>query len=162
MKTCAPSSNPAIPPRSSAAPLRAGSLGDIVGHGNDPITAEALYPRRERFFRSDDTIITETGSSSMGLGFAHLPSGAAFHNQTLWGSIGWATPAAFGAAVAHPRGRVILVTGEGSHQLTVQEVCQFGRRDLRPIIFVLNNNGYLIDRLLCKDPNIAYNDVAPT
>jgi TPP-dependent 2-oxoacid decarboxylase len=25
--------------------------------------------------------------------------GAQFHNQTLWASIGWATPAAFGAAV---------------------------------------------------------------
>jgi indolepyruvate decarboxylase len=117
-------------------------------------------PRWERFFRPEDTIITETGSSSMGLGFAHLPTGATFHNQTLWGSIGWATPAAFGAAVAHPHGRVILVTGDGSHQLTAQEISQFGRRGLRPIIFVLNNNGYLVERFLCKDPNIAYNDIA--
>jgi indolepyruvate decarboxylase len=27
-------------------------------------------------------------------------------------------------------------------------------------VFVLNNSGYLIERLLCKDPEIAYNDVA--
>lgn len=27
-------------------------------------------------------------------------------------------------------------------------------------VFVLNNSGYLIERLLCKDPAIAYNDVA--
>jgi indolepyruvate decarboxylase len=146
--------------RTSAAPLRVGSLGEVVGHGDDPITAEALYPRWERFFRPDDTLITETGTSSMGLAFAHLPTGATFHNQTLWGAIGWATPAAFGAAVAHPHGRLVLVTGEGSHQLTAQEISQFGRRGLRPIIFVLNNNGYLIERLLCKDPNIAYNDIA--
>ena len=33
------------------------------------------------------------------------------------------------------------------------------RRGLKPIIFVLNNNGYLIERLLCADPDIAYNDV---
>jgi indolepyruvate decarboxylase len=26
---------------------------------------------------------------------------------------------------------------------------------------VLNNSGYLIERLLCKDPNIDYNDIAP-
>jgi Thiamine pyrophosphate enzyme, C-terminal TPP binding domain len=96
----------------------------------------------------------------MGLAFAHLPREATFHNQTLWGSIGWATPAAFGAAVACPNRRVILVTGEGSHQLTAQEISQFGRRGLTPIIFVLNNNGYLIVRLLCADPDIAYNDVA--
>jgi indolepyruvate decarboxylase len=57
-------------------------------------------------------------------------------------------------------GRVILVTGDGSHQLTAQEIGQFGRRGLRPIIFVLNNNGYLVERFLCKDPDIAYNDIA--
>ena len=85
---------------------------------------------------------------------------AEFHNQTLWASIGWATPAAFGAAVGAPDRRVILVTGEGSHQMTVQEISQFGRRRLRPIILVLNNSGYLSERLLCKDMAQAYNDVA--
>jgi indolepyruvate decarboxylase len=140
--------------------LRASSLGHIAGHGNDPISPDALYPRWETFFQPGDTIIAETGTASMGLAFAHLPRGATFHNQTLWGSIGWATPASFGAAVAKPQGRVVLVTGEGSHQLTVQEITQFGRRGLKPIIFVLNNNGYLIERLLCRDPDISYNDVA--
>jgi indolepyruvate decarboxylase len=52
------------------------------------------------------------------------------------------------------------MTGEGSHQLTAQEISQFGRHGLRPIVIVLNNNGYLIERLLCKNPEIAYNDVA--
>jgi indolepyruvate decarboxylase len=105
-------------------------------------------------------VIAETDTSSMGLAFAKLPRGATFHNQTLWGAIGWATPAALGAAVAAPDRRVVLVTGEGSHQLTVQEITQFARLGLKPVIFVLNNNGYLIERLLCSDPNIAYNDVA--
>ena len=82
------------------------------------------------------------------------------HNQTLWGAIGWATPAAFGAALAAPDRRTVLVTGEGSHQLTAQEVSQFHRCGLKPIIFVLNNNGYLIERLLCKNPNNYYNDLA--
>jgi indolepyruvate decarboxylase len=141
--------------------IRPASLGPLTGTGGDPITAEALYPRWANFFKPRDTIIAETGTCSMGLAFALLPQGATFHNQTLWGAIGWATPAAFGAAVADPGRRLVLVTGEGSHQLTVQEITQFGRRGLKPIIFVLNNNGYLIERLLCKDPNIAYNDVAP-
>jgi indolepyruvate decarboxylase len=97
----------------------------------------------------------------MGLAFAQLPPGARFYNQTLWGAIGWATPAALGAAVAAPDRRVVLFTGEGSHQLTAQEICQFHRLGLRPIIFVLNNSGYLIERLLCDDPANPYNDVAP-
>ncbi|WP_211221361.1 thiamine pyrophosphate-dependent enzyme [Ktedonobacter racemifer] len=95
----------------------------------------------------------------MGMAFARMPAGSVFHNQALWGSIGWATPAAFGAAVASPQHRTVLITGEGSHQLTAQEVGQFARYGLKPIIFVLNNHGYLIERLLCKDGEKAYNDV---
>ncbi len=110
--------------------------------------------------KSDDIVIAETGTCSMGLAFAQLPHGTRFYNQTLWGAIGWATPASFGAAVAASDRRVLLVTGEGSHQLTAQEIGQFHRHGLKPIIFVLNNSGYLIERLLCNDPAIAYNDVA--
>src|SRR5258707_7078684 len=140
--------------------LQPASLGPVSGNGGDAITADALYPRWADFLRPDDIIIAETGTSSMGLAFARMPRGANFQNQTLWGSIGWATPAAFGAAVAAPERRVILITGDGSHQLTVQEIAQFGRRRLSPIVFVLNNSGYLIERLLCAEPDIAYNDIA--
>lgn len=140
--------------------VRPTSLGPVVNGGDESISAEALYPRWADFLREDDIVIAETGTCSMGLAFAQLPRGARFDNQTLWGAIGWATPAAFGAAVAAPDRRVLLFTGEGSHQLTAQEIGQFHRHGLRPIIFVLNNSGYLIERLLCKDPQIAYNDVA--
>jgi indolepyruvate decarboxylase len=146
--------------RSGKPSIKPVSRGAEVGNGSDPITVEALYPRWASFLKPNDILVVETGTSSMGLGFALLPKGATFHNQTLWGSIGWATPAAFGAAVAAPDRRLVLVTGEGSHQLTVQEISQFGRRGLKPIVFVLNNSGYLIERLLCKNPDIAYNDVA--
>ena len=149
-----------VPRRNGQPPVTPGSLGPAAGSGSDPITAEALYPRWASFLRPDDIVIADTGTCSMGLGFAPMPNGATFHNQTLWCAIGWATPAAFGAAVAAPRQRVVLFTGEGAHQITVQEISQLGRRGLKPVIFVLNNSGYLIERLLCKDPEIAYNDVA--
>ena len=136
------------------------ALGPIVGGGEDPITADALYPRWANFFRPGDVIMTDTGTSSVGLAFAQLPEGAELHNQTLWASIGWATPAAFGAAIGAPDRRLILITGEGAHQMTAQEISQFGRHGLRPIVFVLNNSGYLSERLLCKDMALAYNDIA--
>ncbi|MBV8785749.1 MAG: alpha-keto acid decarboxylase family protein [Mycobacterium sp.] len=136
------------------------TLGPIVGGGEDPITADTLYPRWANFFAPNDVIMTDTGTSSLGLAFAHLPEGAEFHNQTLWASIGWATPAAFGAAIGARDRRIILITGEGSHQMTAQEISQFGRHGLHPIIFVLNNSGYLSERMLCKDMALAYNDIA--
>jgi indolepyruvate decarboxylase len=133
----------------------------VTGSGSEPITAAALYPRWEKFLRPNDILMAETGTASMGMGFARMPAGAMFYNQTLWGSIGWATPAAFGAGIAAPHQRLILLTGEGAHQFTVQEISQFARYGLKPIIFVLNNAGYLIERLLCKEPDIEYNDIAP-
>jgi indolepyruvate decarboxylase len=146
--------------RSQNPPLQPTSLGPVKGSGSDSITVDALYTRWANFIRANDIVVAETGTASMGLAFALLPKGARFHNQTLWGAIGWATPAAFGAAVAAPDRRVVLITGEGSHQLTAQEISQLGRRGLKPIVFVLNNDGYLIERLLCRNPDIVYNDLA--
>jgi indolepyruvate decarboxylase len=148
-------------PKRNWSRIKAASLEPIVGSGKDPISAAALYPRWANFLKPDDILIAESGTVSFGLVFALLPRGATFHSQTLWGSIGWATPAALGAAVAAPDKRVVLVTGDGAHQLTAQEISQFGRLRLKPIVFLLNNNGYLIERMLCKEPDIGYNDLAP-
>jgi indolepyruvate decarboxylase len=150
-----------LPKRTDIRGPNPSSSGDPQGRGDDKITAEALYPRWARFFRPDDIVISELGTASLGLSLVRMPKGATLHNQTLWGAIGWATPAAFGAALAAPHRRTILITGEGSHQMTAQEVSQFHRVGLKPIIFVLNNSGYLIERLLCKNPEIYYNDLAP-
>ncbi|WP_374544852.1 alpha-keto acid decarboxylase family protein, partial [Rhodoblastus sp.] len=121
--------------------VAARTLGAATGAGADKIDADALYPRLAGFLRDNDILVAETGTASMGLGFAKMPPGANFYNQTLWGSIGWATPAAFGAAVAAPDRRVVLLTGDGAHQLTVQEISQFARYGLKPIVFVVNNSG---------------------
>jgi indolepyruvate decarboxylase len=136
-------------------------LGEPKGSPGDKITPDYLYPRWEKFFKEGDLVIAETGTVSMGLAFARMPKGSVFYNQTLWGSIGWATPAALGAGLAAPHRRTILITGEGAHQFTAQELSQFCRYGLKPIIFCLNNQGYLIERLLCKEPMIHYNDLAP-
>lgn len=135
-------------------------LGIPEGKSNDKISVKYLYPRWQEMLKPNDILVAESGTVSLGLVFTKMPKGSVFLNQTLWGSIGWATPAAFGAALAAPERRTILVTGDGSHQLTVQEISQFYRLGLKPIIFVLNNSGYLIERLLCKNPEFSYNDLA--
>jgi indolepyruvate decarboxylase len=147
-------------PRKDVRAPKAGGLGEPAGNADGKITPEYLYPRWQKMLKADDILVCETGTTSMGLAFAMMPKGATFQNQALWGAIGWATPAAFGAALSSPHCRTILITGEGSHQLTAQEVSQFHRFGLKPIIFVLNNGGYLIERLLSKNPEAYYNDIA--
>ena len=111
------------------------------------------------FLKENDIIFGETGIIPHGLVQMKLPNNVEMHTQTLWGSIGWATPATFGACIANPNSRVILFTGEGSHQLTALEIGSMVRYGVKPIVLVLNNNGYTIERILSNDPDDKFNDV---
>jgi indolepyruvate decarboxylase len=123
------------------------------------LTASYIYPRLQEFFKENDIIIAETGIVPNGISQIKFPNNTELHTQTLWGSIGWATPATLGAAIANPNSRVILITGEGSHQLTAMEVGNMLRRGIKPVIIVINNNGYTIERILSDSPDDAFNDI---
>ena len=127
---------------------------------NSKLTADYIYPRLQEFFKPGDIIFSETGLTKFGIAPMNLPKDCILNNQVLWGSIGWATPAAFGAAVADKTRRVVLLTGEGAHQLTAQEVSTIMRHNLKMVIIVLNNSGYTIERILSDNPMDKYNDIA--
>src|SRR5262249_37940662 len=58
-----------------------------------------------------------------------------------------------------PGRRHILLTGEGSLQMTAQEISTVMRHNLKPLIFVNQNSGYTVERaVLGKDAR--YNDIA--
>jgi indolepyruvate decarboxylase len=147
-----------VAPRYRATPTR---NSPVSGQPSDKVTMAALYPRYADFIRAGDTVVLETGSSSLGLVPMTLADGVRVEAQVLWGSIGWATPAAFGAALADERRRTILITGEGSHQLTANEIGSMGRFGANVIVFVLNNSGYLIERALEENPDWTYNNLSP-
>jgi len=141
--------------------LQRPAQAELVGGADDPITQESLPARYQRFFKPNDIVVAETGTSAVCVGGLLLPDGAVYHNQTLWGSIGWATGAALGTAVADRSRRTVLITGEGSHQLTANEIGNYGRHGVKPAIFVLNNEGYAVERVLEENPDWLYNDLAP-
>jgi indolepyruvate decarboxylase len=132
----------------------------INGKPSDKITMDALYPRYAKFIRSGDNVVLESGSSSFGVSSMPLADDVQVHIQMLWGSIGWATGAAFGIALADLKRKTILITGEGSHQLTANEIGNMGRFGANPIILCLNNDGYMVERALEPNPDWSYNDLA--
>ncbi|EMT71405.1 Putative pyruvate decarboxylase C13A11.06 [Fusarium odoratissimum] len=128
--------------------------------------SDSATPRQfsSSFFRPGDVIIGETGTSAFGLCDTKLPSGVMMFNQTVYGSIGYATGAIVGVgqAIKESEGkwkRPVLVTGEGSMHLTIQALADMLRWDLKPIIFVLNNGGYTVERLI-HGKEAFYNEVA--
>jgi RNA polymerase sigma factor (TIGR02999 family) len=74
-----------------------GPAARLNGSSSDKITMDALYSRYAAFIRPGDSVVLESGSSSLGLPPMTLPDDVQVQIQMLWGSIGWATGAAFGA-----------------------------------------------------------------
>lgn len=132
-----------------------------IEDNDNPLDFEFMFQRFQEFLKEDDCIFSDTGILNFFPPMLNFPRNARWYNQLLWASIGWATPALFGAMVAKPSRRMILLTGEGAHQLTIQSVSNMFYYNLKPIIFVLNNSGYTIERILSKDPKDAYNNIIP-
>ncbi len=105
---------------------------------------------------ADTTVIAETGDSWFNGMTLKLPGGARFEIEMQWGSIGWSVPATFGYAMGAPSRRVIALIGDGSFQLTAQEVAQMIRQKLPVIIFLINNHGYTIEVEIHDGP---YNNI---
>ncbi|NDU92561.1 MAG: alpha-keto acid decarboxylase family protein [Ferrovum sp.] len=124
-----------------------------------PLRQERLWPQLARFIREGDVVIAENGTSNIGLGRMLLPSGVDYVAANIWASIGFSLPAVLGTTLADPNRRHLLFIGDGSFQLTVQELSTILRLNLKPIIFLLNNRGYTIERYILG-MNSAYNDIA--
>jgi len=131
----------------------------LSGNTADALSSASFYPRLQRALKKGDVVVIETGTCMMHLNAMTLPDGVSAEGQTLWGSIGWATPATLGIVMANRQGRTILVTGDGSHQLTLNEIAVMGRYGVKPIIFVLNNGLYGIEDVVSERGH-AYDDVA--
>ncbi|KAH3947829.1 pyruvate decarboxylase [Parastagonospora nodorum] len=132
-----------------------------IDNSNSTITHAYLWPRLGQWLQPHDILITETGTSNFGVWETRFPADITAISQVLWGSIGYATGSCQGAALAaREKGikRTILFTGDGSFQLTAQEISTMLRHKLNPIIFVICNKGYTIERLI-HGMEDSYNDV---
>jgi len=139
---------------------RAKEPAPLVGAAADPISSASFYPRLERRLVAGDTLVIETGTCMLHANAMLLPDGVDAEGQGLWGSIGWATPACLGVALAKTAGRAVLVTGDGAHQVTLNELAVMGRHGVKPVIFVLNNGLYGIEDVISERGH-AYDDLAP-
>jgi indolepyruvate decarboxylase len=125
-----------------------------------PLCHDWFWKRMAVFLEADDIVGAENGTSLSGLSGVRLPRGAAVIAQAGWGSIGYTLPAIFGSLIAAPQRRHVLFIGDGSFQLTAQELSSILRHKLKPIIFLINNNGYTIERLILGE-KATFNDVQP-
>jgi pyruvate decarboxylase len=101
----------------------------------------------------DTALLVETGDSWFHGVRMRLPEGCRFEIQFQAGSIGWSVPATLGYEMGCTTPtRVIAMIGDGSFQMTAQEVSTMIRHGTRPIIILVNNRGYIIEDAIHQGP----------
>ncbi|EMQ7141902.1 alpha-keto acid decarboxylase family protein [Salmonella enterica] len=141
------------------APPPTRSAGQPVRIDKGELTQESFWQTLQQYLKPDDIILVDQGTAAFGAAALSLPDGAEVVVQPLWGSIGYSLPAAFGAQTACPDRRVILIIGDGAAQLTIQEMGSMLRDGQAPVILLLNNDGYTVERAIHGAAQ-RYNDIA--
>jgi TPP-dependent 2-oxoacid decarboxylase len=129
----------------------------VVAADSAPLSLKEVRRQIQSALTPGTDLVIETGDSWFNGQKLHLPEGARYFFQMQFGSIGWATGATLGVALgAAPERRTIALIGDGSFQLTAQEVSTMIRHGATPIIFLFNNRGYTIEVEIHDGP---YNNI---
>jgi len=121
------------------------------------LSATRLYECINACLDDQMVLLAEPGDSFCAAPEFHIEEADNFIVQSYYCSIGFCTPAALGVALACPGKRPFVLTGDGAFQMTVQEVSTLIRERCPAVICLVNNDGYLIERVLHEDG--PYNDI---
>lgn len=147
-------------PATSQPPLKplSGPQQKLAQPSSEPLDQDYFWQRIRRFIQADDVLVVENGTSGAAIGGMRMPNGVTVVNQPIWGSIGYTLPALLGTMMAAPQRRQLLFIGDGSFQLTAQELSTLLRHEQKPIVFLINNDGYTIERYILGETS-SYNDI---
>lgn len=136
----------------SARATRTPTLDLTAAAADAPLTNDEMTRQIQALVDAKTTLTAETGDSWFNAVRMNLPDGARVELEMQWGHIGWSVPSAFGNAMGSQDRRHLLMVGDGSFQLTAQEVAQMVRYELPVIIFLVNNRGYVIEIAIHDGP----------
>lgn len=122
------------------------------------ITQNRFYDFLNNFIRKNDIIVSDIGSYMFSMQYLNLKQGCDFIFQPLWASIGFSFPAGIGAKQVDLERRVINIIGDGAFNMTFNELATAINRNVNNIVFVLNNKGYTIEKVI-HGPNEIYNKI---
>lgn len=131
----------------------------VVKHwqDDDELSLPFLKNCLQQSLTPSTTLLTETGDCWFIGQSLHLPEGCKYHVQMQYGSIGWSVGATLGIALAEPADRkVVALIGDGSFQMTCQEISSMIRHRVNVTIILVNNDGYTIESQIHDGP---YNDI---
>nr|XP_043623917.1 pyruvate decarboxylase 1 isoform X2 [Erigeron canadensis] len=112
---------------------------------DEPLRVNILFKHIQEMLNGETAVIAETGDSWFNCQKLRLPENCSYEFQMQYGSIGWSVGATLGYAQAAKEKRVIACIGDGSFQVTAQDISTMIRCGQNTIIFLINNGGYTIE-----------------
>ncbi len=99
-----------------------------------------------------DIITCDTGDAMFGAMKLRAKESTTFLADAYYLSMGFAIPASIGAMAARPKSRIFAIVGDGAFQMTGIELSTAVKFGMKPIVFVLNNDGYGTQRFILDGP----------
>ncbi|MBI2784954.1 MAG: pyruvate decarboxylase [Legionella longbeachae] len=128
-------------------------------HLKAPLSTRYLFGQIQKMLNKNTALLAETGDSWFNCMRLHLPKGCPFEIQMQYGSIGWSVGALLGMQAAlDGKKRVIACIGDGSFQMSAQELSTLIRYKFKPIIFLMNNSAYTIEVQIHDGPYNVINN----
>ncbi|MBI4863131.1 MAG: alpha-keto acid decarboxylase family protein [Candidatus Riflebacteria bacterium] len=124
----------------------------------EPLTMRRFMERIQRLLSERTMLVCDMCDGLFWSSELLIPRRGSFICQGYYLSIGYGTPAALGVGIAAPEKLVIALVGDGGFQLTCQEFSTIVRTGAKAVVFVLNNDGYGVERIIHDGP---YNEIAP-
>ncbi|BFM03354.1 hypothetical protein Psyaliredsea_20010 [Psychrobacter alimentarius] len=128
------------------------------GKDDEAIRQDDLWHIIADHLDHNNLVFSDQGTAYFGISDVRLPEGVTSYGQPMWGSIGYTLPASLGGAIASPDKRSVLLIGDGSALLTVQEIAVMIQERINPVIVLVNNDGYTVERAIHGE-NQHYNDI---
>lgn len=128
------------------------------GADTDALSISTLFARLAPKISAKTVVIADPGDALFGAIDLPTKDGKDFVSCGYYASLGFAVPAAIGVATADASLRPIVLVGDGAFQMTGMELSVAVRYGYDPIVIVLNNDGYLTERLILEG---EFNDITP-
>jgi indolepyruvate decarboxylase len=112
------------------------------------ITTKFVFERLNSLLTDKMLVLADVGDALFAGTDLLIVGNTEFISPAYYASLGFAVPASLGAKLAKPDMRSVVVVGDGAFQMTGMELSTALRYHINPIVIVLNNSGYLTERLM--------------
>lgn len=106
----------------------------------DNATPEGIFAELNKLMRPDDIVCTDVGQHQMWTAQMYkFKKPRTFASSGGLGTMGYGLGAAIGSQVGNPDKRVVLITGDGSFHMNLNELTTLASYDLPVVVLIMNN-----------------------